>query len=268
MTADRRFDAEETAGGADDALIAALALYDESRESAAAADAESTAPTDRRFQERFARLQLSLDGDVQVRWVSFDPSGSSVAVAGRDGVVLIDTGARREIGRLPHPAIVQTALYRNADELVASCQDGALRVWSLKDRKVVREVRPGEAVLRNMCLSRDGRLAAVRGFRRLFVIELDSMRIVASLAQRDEYGYLAFLGNDRTLLAWFDDQEGWIWNTESWQAMGELSVLRPLSHVRASADGFRLVTTGDEFSLVDATPLAPPPRAASNTAAN
>ena len=209
------------------------------------------------------RWQLALAGDVQVGALSFDPSGNVVVAAGRGGVVLIDTVARREIGQLPHPEVVHTAIYRNANELVTSCQDGVLRVWNIKDRKVVREVRPGGAVLRDLCVSRDGRLVAVRGFRRLFVIELDSMKTVADLAQRGEYGGLAFLGDDRTLLAWFDNSEGWAWNVQTWQAIGNLKPLPRLVSFRASADGFRLVGADTKVLwVVDARPVPLPSQSA------
>ncbi len=209
----------------------------------------------RMFEVEGTSWELRLEEGSGVSCVAFSSDGHLLAVARKDEVVLVDIAARSIVRRLPHPDWAHAVVFRGQRELISSGEDGAIRIWDPATAKLLRTIQPEAKELWQMSLAPDGRLLAVRGYRQVVVVDLESSNIVASLPQRGERGNVLFLASGRTLLT--DSgvaNELQLWNALTWQEVGRLV---GTSCVAASANGNRLVQVLPARSallLLDATP--------------
>lgn len=192
------------------------------------------------LDEGLGALELALSGD-----------GVLLAVSGKRQVVLVDVPRRIVIGSLPHPDMVAGIVFRGQRELITSGHDGAIRIWDAAAGRLLRTLPFGARNLWQVRLSSDGRRLAVRGFRQVVVMDLETGTVVANLPQTSERGDVAFLAGGRTLVT-LDDHTERLWNTATWEFVGGFS---QIEKVAVSADGYQMVNLSiDRLVLLDATP--------------
>lgn len=126
MTADRPFELDEPAHAADEALIAALAFYDESLDTGQSALGDATLAFNPDLDDRFVRLRGVLD--ELARWREAEtprPAGESLANASEPGhaaTAPTDDDAPRRIGRF----VILEELGRGGHGIVFRARDPVL----------------------------------------------------------------------------------------------------------------------------------------------
>jgi hypothetical protein len=185
--------------------------------------------------------EIPLPGGLQAGQFRFAPNGRLIAVAGSAEVPLFDIQKRAIVRRLVHPVNTRDLVFVEDSCLLASCRNGSLYRWSVEDGRMTGRVPLQAGEIYDLAVSPDRRLAAVRGFHEIKVVDLSEMNIVASLPSRSDAGGVSFLGGGRTLLIDESKSQPTLWQTGIWQRVGQIEM--PDVHATsASSDGLRLVT--------------------------
>jgi hypothetical protein len=139
------------------------------------------------------------------------------------------------------------------DQLLACTKAGSIVRLALHagGRAETLPLREGE--LREIAISPDRHLAAVRALRQVKIVDLRRLEVVASLPDRDSRGGIAFVGNGRSLVV--AGPSPTVWQVSTWQRMGTLGA-QPVKLVGGTPDGNRLVISDDRrISTIDARPV-------------
>jgi WD40 repeat protein len=84
-----------------------------------------------------SRAPLVLRGDDLPNWMSFDPAGTHLAAASKDGVVrLWDASNGSQLAILPHPAAVRRLAFNDDGSFLATAgSEGGVHLWSVATRQ-------------------------------------------------------------------------------------------------------------------------------------
>jgi WD40 repeat protein len=189
----------------------------------------------------------------RVHSLDSSPKGNLVAMACEPAIVLVDIerNAIRECTVEGGPAF--DVAFIDNDQLLACTKAGSIVRLALHagGRAETLPLREGE--LREIAISPDRHLAAVRALRQVKIVDLRRLEVVASLPDRDSRGGIAFVGNGRSLVV--AGPSPTVWQVSTWQRMGTLGA-QPVKLVGGTPDGNRLVISDDRrISTIDARPV-------------
>lgn len=164
-----------------------------------------------------ARLQ-ALKGRVWSVTISSD--GRQIATADEGGVQVWDARSFQRIYALPHADVVYDAAFTaDGTQLITACGDGAVRIWTAVDGKLVRTLRD-EGHARYAKLAVRGETIAAMDFAgtSMLVWNAKTGEIVAALRGKKEAVFLslAFSSSGRWIATNIGDQTH-VLNTETWQ---------------------------------------------------
>ncbi len=105
-----------------------------------------------------------IDVGMRVYSLAYVNEGRNIAGYGRDGSIrLWDAGTGKEIGRLaPANTVVQLRNTSNAKTIAVADQQ-SIALWDLQTKRVVKQIKDRAGVIRDMCLSPDGKTVVCTG---------------------------------------------------------------------------------------------------------
>jgi WD40 repeat protein len=142
-----------------------------------------------------------------VTLVSFAPDGLALAVArGTPFVTLLDPRTGKALGELgPHPVDVRSVAHIPGTDLLATANDGAIRLWDVKTGKVTRELTGGHPKeVRSLTVSPKGQWLVSTGpdATRIWDVSAGSeLKGVINQDSRIGYYGIVFVGADRLMMA-------------------------------------------------------------------
>jgi len=198
--------------------------------------------------------QIGVSGTTRISGICFSSDGRLVAVANQSTVIVVDIERGVVRDRLLHKTPVRDLTFIDAANLLTSSVAGDLCRWSFYRELECKQVPLHCGELHEIAVSPDRRMAAVRGFRQVKVVDAATLRVVTSLPDNGESGGICFLGGGRTLFLGEQLGRACLWHTGVWQRMG-LPESELLFAARASSDGYRIIgTRGTVLTRIDARP--------------
>jgi WD40 repeat protein/DNA-binding SARP family transcriptional activator len=201
--------------------------------------------------------------------IEYSPDGRQLAVAGaRGGVGLWDARSGERVGSLlrdprdplfRNPHNVQALAFGQDDLLAAAEIGGALRIWDLNTRDLLRPPLRLPLFVLGLAFSPDGSQLAIpfgtsfaEGGDGVDVRDVRSGERIAKLPVDGEVRSVAFSPDGRLLAGGQVDGSTSLWATDTWRQAGQPLTLREASAlgVAFSPDGATLATSHEDGAVV------------------
>ena len=144
------------------------------------------------------------------------------------------------------------ALSNNSQRLLSGGRDGTVRLWDLKEAKLLETLEGHRSWVKAVAFSGDGRYALSTGYdSRLLRWDLETGRIVTDIThQREDHALVSHTDGTRAYSA--GDARGIAcWDITSGKLLGELKGHgRPVRALALSPDGKTVVTASDDTTLL------------------
>jgi serine/threonine protein kinase/WD40 repeat protein len=189
--------------------------------------------------------------------VRFSPDGVRAVACAQNRTHIISVRPSAE-SRVLNETSSYGVAFLDSTRLLTPCMDGNLRLWNLESAEPLDVIPIGDRDLRGIALSPDRTMAAVGGFCAVFIVDLASRKVIATLPHNSDINELFFLSNGATLLTKDTTPSYRLWNTATWQEVGDLEYFGVDSTgISVSSDGYRILFSnwGTE-TILDATPFS------------
>lgn len=209
--------------------------------------------TARLWDSGFAELRPQLNHDERVYSVAFSSDGKRLATADASGVVKIwDVDSRKLILTLDRQNDALTSLIFTPDDkyVLTGCWDGGVRYCNLKSGHLQELIKQNEPVGRIACTKDGRRIAAclANGSIKVWSIHhvndsLSATEVLAPKSDRGTVADVAFSPDGKLLAGAGSNATAMIWNSETGQALHELTGhAKGINSIAFRSDGKMLAT--------------------------
>lgn len=181
----------------------------------------------------------------------FDPSGSRIATASRDGTVRVWNAGNGQLGiTFDVEGLPLVPAFSNDGSLLAATSiEGPVRVWDLETKREIQVLAPPDGMTINLAFSPDDSLLAVTRItltgEELSPLMFDIGTGLITTLEGQGAGDIGFTPDGSRILTAGDDGTVRIWDSESGEELGAYTGHRgPVSDLQISADGSTVASSG------------------------
>lgn len=188
--------------------------------------------------------------------IVFSPDGASAAACA-EGQTYLMTVRPSAMVRVLAETSSHGAAFLDSTHILTPCKDGTLRGWNTESAQPESVIPLSDHELGGIDLSQDRKIAAVGGFSAVFIVDLATRKIIATLPHKSDVHDLVFLARGATLLTTDTGSGIRLWNTATWQEVGGLDDFEINGYsLSTSSDGNRILgSRHGTVTILDATPF-------------